>query len=279
MSGIEVLGAASAAAALLETAIGLIVRIREARQRQRDFPRVLDSHTRELAKIKAIVQMVEDEMALQTAAVSTELVELNAVAQDLVRILTGLQGKGGGAAQFFRMLVRGSRDEDDLAKIMEELDRAKANLGLRISLAHVGLSRGIRDVMVVNTAILKRVDARVRSVVGEEQGLKLAELVRDRPPQENGTIALSNEDLRSLVAASAQPPSRADLVNVIASNVTKDQAIQINGSVGEQDWYCISRVEVRDNQAVGGIIQVNGNMSPKALSILLKASEQRGRRI
>lgn len=134
-----------------------------------------------------MVVLVRNEEALQTAAVAAELVALEGVAQGLVATLTRIQtsvgdsGKQRRLTQFFYQLAHGSRDEADLHAAMEDLGRAKADLGLCISVAHVGLSRGLQDTLVLNTRLLERVDSAVRAVVGDDQGLLIGKLARGRP--------------------------------------------------------------------------------------------------
>jgi hypothetical protein len=39
--------------------------------------------------------------------------------------------------------------------------------------------------------------------------------------------------------------------------MTQDQAVQVNGPIGEDLWKDISRLEIRDNRALGRSIQIN----------------------
>jgi len=167
----------------LEAAIGLVAQVREAHERQKELSAVLDKHTLELTKTKNTIQIVQDEEALQTAAVASELVDVNKIVNRLVMVLKALRTDKGWMSRFLHQLIHGSKDEVDLAKIMDELSRAKSNLGLRISVAHVGLTRNLQNAIVVNTAIVKRIDAVIQSVLGEGQGLKITSLIHNRPVQ------------------------------------------------------------------------------------------------
>jgi hypothetical protein len=173
----------------LESAISLVRQAREAHQRQKELSTLLDRHQHELEITRNIIQMVKDEEALHTAGVASELVELDKVAGRLVAALGNLRSNRGRVAQFFHQLVLGEKDEGDLTRLMAELERAKSNLGLRICVAQVGLTRGLDETLVVNTNMVERIDAAVQSVLGEGKGLEIAKAVRDRPT--NGACSRS----------------------------------------------------------------------------------------
>ncbi|GAB1318266.1 Fungal N-terminal domain-containing protein [Madurella fahalii] len=287
MSGLEILGAASTVLGLVESAISLAARLREARQRQKGLAGVLDRHAQELVETQRMVALVRNEEALQTAAVAAELVALEVVAKSLVNILTRIQTSVGdnrkqrGFAQFFYQLAHGSRDEADLRTAMEDLGRVKADLGLCISVAHVGLSRGMQDTLVLNTHLLERVDSAVRAVVGDGQGLLIGKLARGRPVREDGTVVVTGDDLASLhrdgggrSSPQTAPESNSTVGrHIVTDNMTAGQALQINGPVGAQEWHKTSHLLVRDNKATGQSMQINASMSMEAFSALLRARQ------
>lgn len=59
----------------------------------------------------------------------------------------------------------------------------------------------------------------------------------------------------------------------MSDNMTAGQALQINGPVGEQEWYKTSHLVVRDNKATGESTQINAGMSMEAFSALLRARQ------
>jgi hypothetical protein len=180
----EVLGAASAASGLLETSIRIVGRVRKANERQKELIRVLDNHDLELKNIKTIIQIVEDEDALQTAAVAAELVKLREIEKKLVECLKTLDPGGKGPIRkLAHQLVHGSKDEKTLADIMDELAHAKSDLSVRIQVANVGLTRTVEDTIVANAAAIDRIDQLLVPVFGEGRGLKIAQLLKDRSPQ------------------------------------------------------------------------------------------------
>jgi hypothetical protein len=180
----EVLGVASSVAQLLEGAIRLLKRVRKAHERRHDLTSVLDKHALEIETINVLVRTVDDEDALQTAVVNSELTKLHAVGAKLVRRLRELDpGNKGRVRQLAHQLVHGTKDEETLADIMKDLDRAKANLSLRVQLANVGLTRMVHNTVLANVEVINRIDRLLAVVFRESHGLKLADLLKDRIPQ------------------------------------------------------------------------------------------------
>lgn len=64
-------------------------------------------------------------------------------------------------------------------------------------------------------------------------------------------------------------PSRS-----VLRNVTKEQALQINGPIGEKGWMEVFQLEIRDNEATGNGIQVNHAISEDAFRQLLLQNHQ-----
>jgi hypothetical protein len=189
----EVLGVASSVAQLLEGAIRLLKRVRKAYERHHDLTAVLDKHALEIETINVLIRTIDDEDALQTAVVNSELTKLHAVGAKLVRCLRELDpGNKGRVRQLAHQLVRGTKDEETLADIMKDLDRAKANLSLRVQLANVGLTRMVHDTVLANVEVINRIDRLLAVVFRESHGLKLSGLLKDRIPQGscNGVIKL-----------------------------------------------------------------------------------------
>ncbi|KFY97525.1 hypothetical protein V498_02017 [Pseudogymnoascus sp. VKM F-4517 (FW-2822)] len=271
MSGLEVIGAASAVLCLFESAFRLVEELRRANERRKDLLTVLDKHTRELTKTKNIIQTVKDEEALQTAGVAFELVEMDNITRRLVAALDALQNDKGRALQILHQLAHGSKDEDNLATIMRELSRAKSDLELRINVAHVGLTRTLQNTLIANTTIVERVDVLVQSVLGEGRGLKIATLLQNRPVQDDGTTALTNEDIASLRhEGGSEDLIKTPSTRIVIDNMTGGQAMQINGPVGVQEWYRVSHLEIKNNKATEKSIQINDGISTEAFSLLLQ---------
>ena len=85
------------------------------------------------------------------------------------------------------------------------------------------------------------------------------------PLTEADLTSLGDEASRSTGNLAAAPTTR-----VIVGNLTEGQALQINGQVGQENWYAVSNLEIRNNKATGKATQINGLMSTDAFSQLLQ---------
>jgi hypothetical protein len=87
-------------------------------------------------------------------------------------------------------------------------------------------------------------------------------------------IALFNHEVASLTAdegTGLEFGTNNVTSRIVVDNVTEEQALQINGPVGEKGWWEASHVMIRNNQASGNSIQVNHGMSMDVFEQLLKA--------
>ncbi|RGP69895.1 hypothetical protein FLONG3_7651 [Fusarium longipes] len=277
MSGLEILGAASAVLGFVETAVSLIGRLRDAYDRQTELSSVLDTYRRELISTRDILQIVRDEDALQTAAVGNELVEIENVSTKIVELLKTLTQEKGSVRQFTHQLVHGSRDERKLSDIFEQLGRAKFNLMMRMQAAHVGLTRKLDNSIAVNTSIVERVNRLLEPVLEEGQGLKIAKFLHDRcKNNDNDTILLDDSDVLYLQDGTAQEAHRlSGDVRIVMDNLTEDQALQINGPIGQEGWREVAHLEIRNNKASGNAMQVNHGMSIEAFTQMLALRSQK----
>lgn len=144
---------------------------------------MLERHTLEIESVNTIARAILDEDELQTAAIASELLKLQVVGTRLVSHLKRMEPGGKGVArQLAYQLANGTRDEETLADVMDDLTRVKANLSLRMQLANVGLIRMVRETVIGSVEAIKRVDCLLVDVLGSTQGLKLAGLVTDTVP-------------------------------------------------------------------------------------------------
>ena len=114
------------------------------------------------------------------------------IAQELKDFVDGLavwQTKSK-SRQYFHALASGERDEKDVDDILDSLDRAKADLNMRITTAHIGLSGTMRNSFAAALAIVQRVDQNVQKVLGER--LAVATLLDRRESSVDGKIIRSS---------------------------------------------------------------------------------------
>jgi hypothetical protein len=96
-------------------------------------------------------------------------------------------------------------------------------------------------------------------------------------------VPLSDDDIASLgdevtpstgdpeAATSSSANANSPTSGIVLNNTTKEQALQINGPIGEKGWREVSRLEIRNKEAVGRGIQVNHATSLDVFKRLLAA--------
>lgn len=166
--------------AFLEISSRLLDRLLKAYEGQKQLAHVLASHRAELQKVNTAIKLVRDEDALQTATVTTELVEMEKIAERLVELLKELSKNRSTSGQFIHRLIHQPGDEEKLKKIMEELSRSHEHLALRIHVAHVGLTKTLSEQMVVDAEVVNRIDRLLQEVFTNGRGLQMVEFLRSR---------------------------------------------------------------------------------------------------
>lgn len=184
-AGIDVLSAVSAVISTLDIVIRTIKELYDARERQQNLSKVLKTHEQEIYNIRQILRVVKQETVLQTVALVEDLEQLQLHGENLGTSLEQYGKDRGQIKQYANQLFNGKRQIDDLAEIMANMSHAKANLNIKIQVVHVGLTRSVGNIVVVNCEMVERLDRKLQKIFGEGQGLKLAELLRHK--QRRGT--------------------------------------------------------------------------------------------
>jgi hypothetical protein len=60
---------------------------------------------------------------------------------------------------------------------------------------------------------------------------------------------------------------------IVIENMTEEQALQINGPIGEKGWREVSHLEIRNNRAAGNSIQLNHGTSMEIFERVLAAQQ------
>jgi hypothetical protein len=235
--------------------------VRKAYDRHQNLTEVLDQATLELESINAIVRAIVDEDALQTPAVAAELTKLYALGTKLVKCLKELDpGNKGAVRQIAHQFVHGTKEEETLADIMTDLDRAKANLSFRVQLANVGLTRMVHDTVLANVDVIDRIDRLLAEVFRERHGLKIADLLEATVPQNDNLVILSRAEIASLDPRTTSNTG-SDITlddktidRIIVGNMARGSAIQLLGPIGRDLWEDM-RVRIENNTASGHAAQ------------------------
>jgi hypothetical protein len=173
-------------AGILQTAFEIIGRIRDARDRQKDLPEVLDGHNKELASMLDIVKLIQSENALQTAAIVVELHTIQKISKNIVNVLNTLAGNTGLPYQLFR----GSKNQKKLDATMAELNSSKSSLQLKIQVACVGVQRTMEGAMIANARVIEQINDRLQRELGKGWELRMYGLIEGQP-QDGACIHLA----------------------------------------------------------------------------------------
>ena len=143
--------------------------IQEVRDRVRGASERIDTYNGQLQSLLGTLVLVQNERELQTPAIEEAVRIIIATEEELKSSLDALSRwcAKNKAKQYMHALTSGDRDEKTLDDILDRLDRAKADLNMRISTTHVGLSGTIRDGFSAALSIVRRVDENVQAVLGE----------------------------------------------------------------------------------------------------------------
>ena len=176
----------SSVVALLGTAIALIQQVQKAQDAIKGTSETLENITNQLNTLDTTLNLIKDQERLQTANVGQQVRATIEVTEDLRDLFDKIKSEQQRKAitQFFHALKSGDKDDKELAKIFDRLDRARLDLVLRISLAQVGLIGNLQDGFRVAFGVLQETNQNVKQVLGRD--LDLAIRVKDMQPLQAG---------------------------------------------------------------------------------------------
>ena len=176
------MGTAAAAAGLLEQAIQLFERIREAHERQKGLPELVGKYSAEVAQTKSIVELVQNEKDLKTPSVGGAINRLDSVGKTLLDHLIKISATKGPVQDFVHQLVSGKKGEDKLESIMKDLLNAKMNLSIQIQVANVGLIQDVGQAVQVNIKAVKEMNKMLIETLGSGHVLRISQLLEGKSP-------------------------------------------------------------------------------------------------
>jgi hypothetical protein len=281
----EVLGILTGAVAAIEQSISLFNTIKNAVNSVRDLPKVIDKHTKELKRIKDLVNLIQAEQALRTLAVGAAAEHVQDGAEKLRQRLELLKkhSETSKVEQVIRAFISGS-NESKVEKIMKELVEAKLGLVANMLVVNVGLTQGVDKSLKVNTATIQRVNDLIQERLGDNtKSLKLAERMKGRAANGEGAVDLTVDDIKFLrdntpavdVSTSPLLSQKVESLRakkVIKGNLSTDQAWMQNVPVTEVDDWKDCDVFILNNTAEGDSVMQN---HPLPQDVLLKMFEIR----
>ncbi|KAJ5390782.1 uncharacterized protein N7496_001850 [Penicillium cataractarum] len=255
--------------------------IQQAAKRQAELRSKLEEYSEEVGETKRIVELVQNEDALQTSGAVAMVRRVENLGQGLKRHLMSMGQPKSALRQFGHQLISGSEDEAQLASFMVRLGRAKQDLILQIQVANVGLAKSINNTLLVEMATVNKLHALLQETLGEGKGLKIAEFLRQKGAVLEGSesIQLSDAEYDKLQTEEREAlhPEPVDAAlnvggrRIIVDNLTRDQALQINGPVAVDIWKDMAFIKIEGNIASDTAIQTNYPVSMDVFRELLAA--------
>ena len=180
------LGTVSSVAGLLGTAIALIQQVQKARDTIKGTSETLENITNQLNTLDTTLNLIKEQERLQTANVGQQIRATIEVTEDLRDLFNKIKSEQQRKAitQFFHALKSGDKDDKELVKIFDRLDRVRLDLVLRISLAQVGLIGNLQDCFRVAFGVLQETNQDVKQALGRD--LDLAVRVKNMLPLQAG---------------------------------------------------------------------------------------------
>lgn len=181
----------------------MVREIRTAREKVHGATKLLDDTSQQLETLERSLGLVEEEEPLQTADVAQQVRVITSIAEEIKAWFDRLaiEQRKKPAARFMRALKSGDREDRELQKIFERLDRARGELILRISVAQVGLVGNLEDGFGVAFNVLTETNEKVKQVLGIN--LALMDRLRDRAPRQIGTCGTAAVEILALTTLEA----------------------------------------------------------------------------
>ncbi|SCO84730.1 uncharacterized protein FRV6_08857 [Fusarium oxysporum] len=272
----EAIGAAASIIGIIGAAFTVIQEIRSARGRVQGTSETLDNVSKHLDAVDESLSLVREEKGLQTARVEVQVKAITDVATELRSFLDNLatRQREKAVSQFFHALKSGDKDDKKLQGILDQLDRARNELGLRISVAQVGLLGNLQDGFRVAFGVLDQTNTRVNKVLGIN--LALMDIVKNQALKQagqtvDGTIAVNTADVLAIgMSAPDDTPSinssnEARETNIYG-NVTLGQARIMTGNIGVEGWQEMAgrKTTIANNQFGHDVRIITGDMGGEA---------------
>ncbi|KAH7083735.1 hypothetical protein FB567DRAFT_91082 [Paraphoma chrysanthemicola] len=254
MSGLEILGGISAIISIIEASVKVADRISEARDKDA-WTDLIDRNRKEMRSLQQIVELVKEEEALHTKDIIEELAEISEWATKVLELLKTMEGSG-----FRSNLQNGRKWKKDLLSYTLSISNAKATLTLKIASAHVGLTVGTDKKYAVQMKKIESVESQLNKLLDSFVCLEISDLVRGRTPRRDGTVPLDDNDLLALGLQAEDSPYQ-DGSRLIDNNLTLDQAMMINGTVGTEGFIEPKHVKIINNVARHQSVLVNASVS------------------
>lgn len=267
---IDPVGAIAAATASIDQSLKLIRRVSTAIEIHKNGRKDLEFIFNDLSSIAQVIELVQTIEEIRTRGVLKALANMLKHAEKLDDHIQQVKKKSSTGSSLRRAahhFMTGPEDLEHTTKVVSELASLKATLILHIQVAHVGLVvQNDQDkkanpgcTHMLDSSVLHEVNHIVEQRLGKGQGLKIAEVLRDRSADGDGMIRLTQEEYECLVFHSLDDGQLNQELSTIrvANNHSFDQALQINAFISDNWAELTHNLTVEDNDAHNQSIQVN----------------------
>ncbi|OAQ91532.1 hypothetical protein VFPFJ_03272 [Purpureocillium lilacinum] len=277
----EVIIATSASVVgLIGGAVTVVRELRAARDWVHGAEKTLKDASDQTDALEASLRLVQEEEALQTVNVLHQVRCIKTVADEAKVFFDRLaaEQQRSSGRRFVHALKSGGKEDTELRKLFDRLDRARDELVLRISVAQVGLIGSQQDGFRVAFGVLDQTNERVNQVLGIN--LALMDRLRDRATQMGTTpngqqllddgvgSSLSNADgpIPLDTSGTREPGLGSSATDTgetsIYDNVTLGQARIMTGDIGMDNWQRVSKrkTTIARNRFEGDVRIVTGDI-------------------
>lgn len=148
----------------------VIQEVQKAHESMRETSKAQTTLACQLNSTSKSLVLIRDEPNLQTPSVEQQLTIIVGIAEELKAYFNRLQAVQSRSAmrRFAHAINSGDRDGKSLTRILTELDRARNELILRISVAQVGLMGNLQEGFRGNSNVLMDTNRKCKMILGWE---------------------------------------------------------------------------------------------------------------
>ncbi|KAK2060747.1 hypothetical protein LY76DRAFT_540366 [Colletotrichum caudatum] len=199
----EAVGAVAACIDILTRSVLLLEQARKAWVRQKNGVSYLQGVIGDVKSTLTILELLAAEPELRQDQVNKAAHQVAQKGRNLCNFIEDLTDKsqnGGGFQKFMDQLLHGPGEQLRLENLRGELGDSKTTLILALQMAQVGLIRSMgKSDVIVNVEVVTKVDQRIQTWPGLEEGLRLVKLLQQRAwKDEKGKLHLTDHDLADL---------------------------------------------------------------------------------
>jgi hypothetical protein len=165
----------------------------------------------EVGETKSIIDLVQNEDALHTSGAVATMRRVEAFGQELKKHLMSMGEPRSGLRQFGHQIIRGSNDEAQLASIMASLGRAKQDLILQVQVANVGLTKSVNNAILVEVAMVNKIQALLEDTLGEGKGLRIADFLRKKGAILEGNYCINHSAKENMANGTDRRRTRSSI--------------------------------------------------------------------